>query len=193
MVTFWLSPPNSAPSVIATLERISTPRRLHRSARIPVGSSSSGTIAEYAAAITPTAAASKPSSVMNSFSTDTQSMKPCRNTAACSGRSRRRSASAAGSGERIGRVSVMQAQCRTGPCVTAARVRRPAPPTPSRRSASQPSRPPITAAGPVTATPSPRHGRRRNAASSRSRPVSGSPPGAGRSPTARTVARICSR
>ena len=57
---------------------ISTPRRLHRSASSPEGTSTSGTNAAYAAAINPTAAASKPISFRNSFSTGVHSMKPCR-------------------------------------------------------------------------------------------------------------------
>ena len=50
-----------------------------------------GTSAAYAAAITPMDAASKPMSVMNSFSTGTHSMNPIRATATVSGRSRRAS------------------------------------------------------------------------------------------------------
>src|SRR5215213_5255270 len=65
-----------------------TPRRLHRSARIPEGTSRIGTTAAYAAAIRPTLAASKPISSMNSFSTGTQNTRPCRNDARYRGRSR---------------------------------------------------------------------------------------------------------
>ena len=72
--------------------RSGRPRRLQRSARIPEGISTSGTNAAYAAAMTPTVAASKPISFMNSFSTGTQSMKPWSATATCSGSSRRRTA-----------------------------------------------------------------------------------------------------
>ena len=55
-----------------------TPRRLHRSASIPDGTSTSGMSAEYAAAMMPTVAASKPISFMNSFSIGVHSMKPWR-------------------------------------------------------------------------------------------------------------------
>ena len=45
MTTLWLSPPISALSANAALATMSTPRRLHRSARIPEGTSRIGTTA----------------------------------------------------------------------------------------------------------------------------------------------------
>ena len=48
-----------------------------------------GTTAAYAAAMTPTLAGSKPISLINNDSTNTQSRNPCRNTAMYSGISRR--------------------------------------------------------------------------------------------------------
>jgi hypothetical protein len=67
-----LAPPITAVSARARLATTSTPRRLHRSARIPEDTSTIGTKAAYAAAITPTAVTSKPISFMNRFSTGTQ-------------------------------------------------------------------------------------------------------------------------
>jgi hypothetical protein len=68
MITFWLKPPIRELITKATQPKIITQLRLQRSARIPDGTSSNGTTAAYAAAITPTDTASKPMSVMNSFS-----------------------------------------------------------------------------------------------------------------------------
>jgi hypothetical protein len=59
----------------ATNARTSTPRRLHRSASRPDGTSNSGTTAAYTAAIRPTPAASNPMLAMNSFSIGTQSAR----------------------------------------------------------------------------------------------------------------------
>lgn len=89
--TFRLSPPTQTLTIAAALARTSTPRRLHRSASRPEGISKTGTTTAYTAAITPTPAASKPMPVMKSFSTGTHSARFCRNAAAYSGASRRRS------------------------------------------------------------------------------------------------------
>ena len=69
--TFGLSPPTVTEPASATSARMTTPRRLHRSARMPDGTSNSGT-----------------TKVMNSFSTGTQSATFCRNAAVYSGRRR---------------------------------------------------------------------------------------------------------
>ena len=73
MPTLVLNPPITTLTTSADWARSTTPRRLHRSAKIPDGTSSSGTTAEYAAAITATLPLSKPISVMNSFSIGTHS------------------------------------------------------------------------------------------------------------------------
>ena len=65
-----------------------TPRRLQRSARIPEGTSSSGTAAAYTAAISPIVAGEKPISSRNSFSTGTHRAMPPVNAAASSGANR---------------------------------------------------------------------------------------------------------
>ena len=62
--------------------------------------------------MTPTVAASKPISFMNSFSTGTQSMKPWSATATCSGSSRRRTVA---STERLTVVSTMTLQSHDRP------------------------------------------------------------------------------
>ncbi|HEY6744204.1 MAG TPA: hypothetical protein VI357_00670 [Mycobacteriales bacterium] len=86
-----LRPPMSELAASARQARISSPLRLHRSASTPEGTSKIGTTAAYAAAISPMEAASKPIPVWNSFSTGTQSMKPCRPMPTWSGRRRRAS------------------------------------------------------------------------------------------------------
>ena len=91
MITLWLRPPINELIINATQPKISIQRRLQRSARIPDGTSSSGTTAAYAAAITPTEAASKPIWVMNSFSMGTHKISPCNPMPICSGSSRRAS------------------------------------------------------------------------------------------------------
>src|SRR5687768_13290239 len=84
-----------------------TPRRLHRSARIPEGTSSRGTTAAYAAAITPMLAAVKPIPLMKSFSTGTHSIVPCSAMATCSGRNRERSARSDAAGTRRDGLGMM--------------------------------------------------------------------------------------
>ena len=79
--TFGLSPPTTTLTISAAWASRTTPRRLHRSARMPDGTSSSGTTAAYAAAIRATLPLSKPMSVMNSFSIGTHSATFCRNAA----------------------------------------------------------------------------------------------------------------
>jgi hypothetical protein len=91
VITLWLSPPIKELIISATQPKIITQLRLQRSARIPDGTSNSGVTAAYAAAITPTDAASKPICVMNSFSIGTHKSSPCNATPICSGRSRRAS------------------------------------------------------------------------------------------------------
>jgi hypothetical protein len=70
-----------------------TPRRLQRSARIPDGTSSTGTTMAYTAAMTPTVADVKPMLVMNSFSIGTQRASAPKNEEPYRGRSRRLRAS----------------------------------------------------------------------------------------------------
>ncbi len=65
--------------ITATVARIRTARRLHRSASTPDGTSRTGTTTAYTAAMRPTVAEVKPISVMNSFSIGTQSARPPRN------------------------------------------------------------------------------------------------------------------
>jgi hypothetical protein len=69
--------------------KIITQRRLQRSAKIPDGTSSNGTTAAYAAAIAPTAAASKPIWVINNFSIGTHKISPWRPMPICKGSNRR--------------------------------------------------------------------------------------------------------
>ena len=105
-----------------------TPLRLHRSARIPEGTSSRGTTAAYAAAITPMLAAVKPISLMKSFSTGTHSIVPCSAMARCSGRKRERSARSEAVGSRrdvLGMV-VRDAKAAVRYTPGATRIRRPA-------------------------------------------------------------------
>ena len=71
----WLRPPMTTDTIAAADARKRTPRRLQRSAMIPEGTSSTGTITAYTAAMTPIDAAVKPIDVMNSFSIGTQSAK----------------------------------------------------------------------------------------------------------------------
>ena len=65
--------------ITATVARIRTPRRLHRSASTPDGTSSTGTTTAYTAAMMPTDAEVKPIWVMKSFSIGTQSASPPKN------------------------------------------------------------------------------------------------------------------
>ena len=89
--TLVLTPPSSELASRAMLAHTMTQFRLPRSARMPEGTSSSGTTAAYAAAMTPTEAAVNPICDMNSFSTGTHRSMPCSPTASCSGSSRRAS------------------------------------------------------------------------------------------------------
>src|SRR5215208_3556158 len=89
VITLWLRPPIKELTISATQAKINVQLRLQRSARIPDGTSNNGTTAAYAAAIAPTEAASKPISVMNTFSMGTHKISPCSATANCSGSRRR--------------------------------------------------------------------------------------------------------
>jgi hypothetical protein len=82
IATLWLNPPISTLRIAAIAARTSTPRRLHRSARTPEGTSSNGTTTAYTAAMTPTDAGLKPIEVMNSFSMGTHRARFCRKVAA---------------------------------------------------------------------------------------------------------------
>ena len=75
-ITLWLKPPMTTLMITAMVARIRTPRRLHRSANKPDGTSRTGTTTAYTAAMMPTDAEVKPIWVMKSFSIGTHSASP---------------------------------------------------------------------------------------------------------------------
>src|SRR4029450_11579444 len=105
IVTLLLNPPISTLRIAAIDAKTSTPRRLHRSARTPEGTSSTGTTTAYTAAMTPTEAGLNPIVVMNSFSMGTHRARFWRKTAAYSGPRRRLSSCLSGLVEVAGVVA----------------------------------------------------------------------------------------
>jgi hypothetical protein len=73
--TLVLNPPIRVLTRSADWASRMTPRRLQRSAKIPDGTSSKGTTAAYAAAMTATLPLSKPISLMNNFSIETHNTR----------------------------------------------------------------------------------------------------------------------